>query len=217
MIVDTLKTIIREGEHQRQDFKFRIDDARKIARTLSAFANTDGGRLLIGVKDNGKIAGVDPTEEIHMIEAAAGMYCKPPVVFESRVWQEDMKLVLEIVVAKSENRPVRSPDEEGKWRVYVRRNDHTLIANKILLGVWKQELRNTSRPEKFGEDEQRLLQLIAAQEPVTLSRLYRASDLPKARIDHLLVLFLCWKLAAMDMNENGTFYRTLPGEESQTP
>ena len=40
---------IEEGEHQQQDFKFEVSDSRKIARTLSAFANTDGGRLLIGV------------------------------------------------------------------------------------------------------------------------------------------------------------------------
>ena len=53
-----LQQLIEEGEHQQQDFKFEISDARKIARSLSAFANTDGGRLLIGVKDNGRIDGV---------------------------------------------------------------------------------------------------------------------------------------------------------------
>lgn len=53
-----LQQLIAEGEHQQQDFKFEISDARKIARSLSAFSNTDGGRLLIGVKDNGRIAGV---------------------------------------------------------------------------------------------------------------------------------------------------------------
>ena len=47
-----VQQMIEEGE-QTQDFKMRIDDAAKIARTLVAFANTDGGRLLIGVKDNG--------------------------------------------------------------------------------------------------------------------------------------------------------------------
>ena len=66
-----IHTLIAEGEHQQQDFKFEISDARKIARTLSAFSNTDGGRLLIGVKDNGKIAGVRSEEEKYMIEAAA--------------------------------------------------------------------------------------------------------------------------------------------------
>ena len=49
---DYIHALIAEGEHQQQDFKFEISDARKIAKTLSAFANTDGGRLLIGVKDN---------------------------------------------------------------------------------------------------------------------------------------------------------------------
>ena len=66
-----LQRMIREGEHQQQDFKFRIDSTAKIAKTLSAFANTDGGKLLIGVKDNGKITGIDPEEEFFMIEGAA--------------------------------------------------------------------------------------------------------------------------------------------------
>lgn len=48
-----LYTLIAEGE--QQDFKFIISDARKIARGLSAFANTDGDRLLISIKDNGNI------------------------------------------------------------------------------------------------------------------------------------------------------------------
>ncbi|MES2555685.1 MAG: ATP-binding protein [Bacteroidota bacterium] len=207
--METLKSIIQQGEHQQLDFKFRIDDSKKIARTLSAFANTDGGRLLIGVKDNGKITGIDPSEEIHMIDAAADMYCKPKLSFESRVWQEDMRLVLEITVQPAAEKPVSSPDEEGKWRVYVRRKDHTLHANKILLNVWKQEKRPSAKPEKFGAEETHLLTLIAENEPVTLSKLYRESNLPKNRIDHLMVLFICWKLIDMEISEQGTFYTTV--------
>ena len=48
-----IEALIEQGEHQQLDFKFEVSDSKKIARTLSAFANTDGGRLLIGVKDNG--------------------------------------------------------------------------------------------------------------------------------------------------------------------
>ena len=60
--------MIAEGEHQQQDFKTRIDDSRKIARTLVAFANADGGRLLVGVKDNGTVSGVRVDEELHMVK-----------------------------------------------------------------------------------------------------------------------------------------------------
>ena len=65
-----LQQLIAEGEHQQQDFKFEISDARKIARSLSAFSNTDGGRLLIGVKDNGRIAGVRSEEEIYKLNTS---------------------------------------------------------------------------------------------------------------------------------------------------
>ena len=72
-----IQNLIEEGEHEHQDFKFKISDARKIARSISAFANNSGGHLLIGVKDNGKVVGVESDEEIYMIEQAASMYCQP--------------------------------------------------------------------------------------------------------------------------------------------
>ncbi|WP_341906732.1 RNA-binding domain-containing protein [Fluviicola taffensis] len=205
--MQSIKQLIQEGEHQQQDFKFRIDDSKKIARTLVAFANTDGGRLLIGVKDNGKIAGVDPTEEIHMIEAAVDMYSKPKLEFQSRVWQEDMKLVLEISIEKTANRPVLALDEEGKWKAYVRRKDHTLLANKILLSTWKLERFDQKKPQKIGEEETRLLNIIDQNPQITLSKIYRLSSLDKSNIDRLLPLFICWGLVSMEMNENGTFYQ----------
>ena len=74
---DYIHALIAEGEHQQQDFKFEISDARKIAKTLSAFANTDGGRLLIGVKDNGKIAGVRSEEEKYMFYFCSGHEADP--------------------------------------------------------------------------------------------------------------------------------------------
>lgn len=72
---DYILQLIDEGEHEHQDFKYQISDAKKIARSISAFANNSGGRLLVGVKDNGHIAGVKSDEEIYMIEQAATMYC----------------------------------------------------------------------------------------------------------------------------------------------
>lgn len=200
-----LKSLISQGEHQQLDFKFRIDDSRKIARTLCAFANTDGGRLLIGVKDNGKIAGVDPNEEIHMIQAAAEMYCNPKISFETRVWQEDMKLVLDVWVNKSDQKPIMAYDEEGRLRAYVRFKDSTCLANKILLGVWKREHLVNDRPQEFGEKELALLRKIGEQ-PLTLSKLYRSVELSKKEIDYLLIRLVSWKLVKMDISESITTY-----------
>lgn len=210
--MDSVKELIAQGEHQQLDFKFAISDARKIARTLCAFANTDGGSLLIGVKDNGKIAGVDPIEEIHMIEAAADMYCSPKLHFSTKVWQEDMKLVLEVHIDPSPVRPVMARDDEGRWRAYVRRKDHTLLANKILLNVWK--LSNFQKaPEKIGEEETTLLRIIDKYEPLTLSQIYKASKLSKGKVDQLLSLFIVWDLVEMHMDEYETTYRLSQSSE----
>ncbi|MGK0279597.1 MAG: putative HTH transcriptional regulator, partial [Litorivivens sp.] len=81
-----IEKLITEGEHQQQDFKMRVEDAKKIAKTLVAFANTDGGRLLIGVKDNGSICGVRVDEELHVMEGAAQMECDPPITIQHQIW-----------------------------------------------------------------------------------------------------------------------------------
>jgi len=205
----SIKTLIREGEHQTQDFKFRIDDQKKIARTLAAFANTDGGRLLIGVKDNGKIAGVNPEEEFHMVQGAAQMYCKPPVQIESRIWQEDMRLVLEIIVEPDLAKNHLALDEDGKWKIFIRREDHTLLANKILLKVWAFEKQGIRKPQSFGDEELNCIRLIGEERQITLSKLYRLLDLPKQKVDHLLALLVHWKIVAMHISEEGTFYSIL--------
>ena len=76
-----LKKLIANGENQQLDFKYCISDSRKIARTLSAFANTDGGRILIGVRDNGSIAGIKSDEEYYMVDTAVQLYCRPEIDF----------------------------------------------------------------------------------------------------------------------------------------
>ncbi|MCK7530152.1 MAG: ATP-binding protein [Marinilabiliales bacterium] len=79
-----INALIQLGENQRLDFKFEISDAKKMARTFSAFANTDGGKLLIGVKDNGRITGIRSEEEIYMAESSAHLYCKPAVEYHNQ-------------------------------------------------------------------------------------------------------------------------------------
>lgn len=202
-----LKQRIAEGEGVQIDFKFRIDDQKKIARTLVAFANSYGGSLLIGVKDNGKIAGVNPEEEFHMIEGAASMYTKPEVKFESLTWQDRHHFVLEIKIEKSDVKH-KALDEHGNYRSYVRVDDHTLIGNKILDRVWHWEKHGVNRPEHFDEDTLGLIQTIRELEPVTISKLYRNLDLSKKKIDGIVSVLVFWDVIKMKMSESGTFYCT---------
>jgi predicted HTH transcriptional regulator len=212
--VSTLQSYIRQGEHQTQDFKFRVDDAKKIARTISAFANTDGGRLLIGVKDNGKVVGVNPEEEFHIIQGAAELFCDPPVPIQTVIWQDEYKLVLEVIVEPSPLRPHKSKDDDGLWKTYIRHHDHTLIANKILVGVWNFRKKGVEKPQQFSEEEMNFLELFRTNEKFTLSKLYRLSPMKKSKVDHLLKLFITWEILEMEITPEGTFYSSgLPRTE----
>ncbi len=201
-----LKLRIAEGEGSMLDFKFRIDDQKKIARTLVAFANTFGGSLLIGVKDNGKVAGTNPEEEFFMIEGAADLYTKPRVNFESAVWQEGHHLVLEIIVPKSSQKH-KAKDETDSWKNYVRVNDHTLLGNKILSKVWHMEHAGVQRPESFDDETLAFLNLIKELQPVSLSKLYRNSTLGLKKVDSILAVLVYWKVVEMVISESGTSYR----------
>lgn len=198
---------IMQGENRHQDFKFRIDDQQKIARTLSAFANTEGGSILIGVKDNGKIAGCNPEEELYMIEGAASVFCQPALEFRTQLWQEDFKLVLEIIVSKSEKPIYKSRDEHGKWRYFTRIGDQTVLVNKILEGVWREKKKWHAKPEKWGPEESSLLRIIADEQPISLSKLYRKSGLSLKTVDRLLILLICWDLVEFVLEGTGMCYQ----------
>ena len=72
-----IKKLILLGENVNIDFKKTISSAEKIAKTLVAFANNKGGKLLIGVADDKTIKGVkSEDEEKYMITKAAHIFCR---------------------------------------------------------------------------------------------------------------------------------------------
>jgi len=77
-----VKQLLLEEEGEQLEFKQQISSQEKIAKTLSAFANTKGGLLVIGVSDLRKIIGIDSDEEQYMIASANDSYCVPKVSLE---------------------------------------------------------------------------------------------------------------------------------------
>ena len=53
-----IKNLIKQGESGQLEFK-EVVRKEEIAKTLCAFLNAEGGTLLIGVQDDGKIIGID--------------------------------------------------------------------------------------------------------------------------------------------------------------
>ncbi len=201
-----LQDKINQGEHQQQDFKFAINDSKKIARSLAAFANTDGGSLLLGVKDNGKIAGVISEEEFYMIEAAANMYCKPPVKFEVLEWKSEGKTVLEIIIPPSDEKPHKAPTKEGIYKVYIRANDQNLLANKILLDYWKAKKRNTNQLLELNKPEKFLLDYLSEHQSISFSKFFKKAEISRFKAQKILVSLLCMNIIEIHFTEKEVYY-----------
>lgn len=207
-----IQQLISEGEHIQQDFKFAISDARKIARSISAFANTQGGRLLIGVKDNGKIAGVRSEEEIYMIEAAARMYCRPQVELENYIYKVEGKNVLEVRIAENPCKPICALDEQNKAWAYVRIKDENILANPVHLNIWKQSRQKESVVIAYTEREQHLLNILKQHGALTLNQCSRLSQINRKQTSELLADFIRFGLVEQDFKEH-TFYFKLTENE----
>ena len=205
-----IRALIAEGEHQKQDFKFEISDARKIAKTLSAFANTDGGRLLVGVKDNGKIAGIRSEEEQYMLEAAVQLYCKPQVDCRMATYWPEGRCVLVATVEVSPNKPVYAVDEQGRRTAYVRIADENIVASPVHLRMWQQATCAQGELMEYTEHGQLLLRLLEAGESLSLSRCCRLTHQSRRAAEHLLANFVRYGIVEMVFEEHNFRFRLKP-------
>lgn len=210
-----IKKLIDGGENQQLDFKFEINDSRKIARTLVAFSNTDGGTILIGVKDNGRIAGIRSDEEYHMIEAAAQMYCKPSVEFQARQWEIDNRVILEVTVPKSETIPHLAKTHDNKWLAYIRIKDENILANSVLMKVWNRNNRKYGTFLTYRENEKWLLEYLSKNQHITLSNLCRSTGLSRHKAEILLVNLIIMRIIEIDFGETNFIYRLLSDEDKK--
>jgi len=202
-----IHNLILQGEHQQLDFKFEISDARKIARTFAAFANTDGGTLLIGVKDNGNIAGVRSDEEKYMAESAATMYCKPEVKYTTKEWNINGKIVLEIIIPKGEELPYFAKTDEDKWMVYIRVKDQNILANKILVNALLRKNSGQGTYIQYTDKDKVLLEYLENNEFVTFSKFRKLAKISPYRAEKILTNFLSLDLIEIDISEKSVVYR----------
>ena len=201
-----IQKLIEEGEHQMLDFKFEISDSKKIARTLVAFANTDGGRLLIGVKDNGSISGIRSEEEKYMIQTAAEMYCQPVVDFEAKEWSVNGKTVLEVIVPKSKYHKHRALDHNNLYKVYTRVKDQNILADGILLKIWKYQNNKQNIRVTFSDAEMFLLKYLNENEKITIKEFVQKAEINRREAERIIVNFTVINMLKYEITEKEVYF-----------
>lgn len=194
-----LLSLIREGEHQQQDFKYRVSDACKLAKSVSAFANTDGGRLLIGVRGDGYLAGVRSEEEIFMMHQAAYKFCKPEPSIKFDTFHIDGRTIVIATIPPSDKRPVCAQDDEGRMRAYIRIADENIVASPVHLALWRESQKPQGSVLTYNDDIKKLLNVMEGSQ--TLKQIVRLSRLPRHKVITLLARLIRFGTARWEYSD----------------
>jgi predicted HTH transcriptional regulator len=191
MNLQQLRKMVKQGEGQLLEFKKKADHPDKIVKELVAFANSQGGTLLIGVDDNGSISGLKfPEEEKFAMEAAIFRYAKPQLPFSfEQIPTEDKKEVLAIHVLPGEDGPYYwlCDKQTAEFKAFVRHKDQSLKASAEMFRVLKNRKHPRSPILRFSELEQTIFKELEEKNSCTLLQLKEASGLSKGKISNLLV------------------------------
>ena len=100
------KDLIFQPESETVEFKTTLPSAKHLAKEMAAFANSQGGTLIAGVREGGTVVGVDdPRHAIQVVQEAASQ-TSPAVTVESRVVELDGKSIVFAEIAPACHPPI---------------------------------------------------------------------------------------------------------------
>src|SRR6185295_8442208 len=151
MDLTELRERIARWENLHTEFKQRLVHPDDLAASLVAFANTDGGQLILGVSESREIVGVeDPDRVTRDVDNAATNNCEPPItVIQETLQPEAGGTVVVVNVPKGDMRPYRT----NRGVFYVRTTSGRRQASR------EELLRLFQATESLFYDETPLLRL----------------------------------------------------------
>ena len=100
MTEQELRKLLKKGESETLELKATVPSPDQIAHNLASMANTDGGMLVLGVKEPARAVGVNVHRAKVMLEAAQ-RYVAPPLTIRSEVVTLDGHPVVLAMVSRT--------------------------------------------------------------------------------------------------------------------
>lgn len=113
---------IQQGEGKTLEFKQQLPKGDQLVKTLIAFANTSGGKLIIGVKDQRQVVGVQGDEFDLMDQIASMLYshCEPTLLPNIYLESLQDKTLVVVQVHRGSQLPYHLKSQGREHGVYVR-------------------------------------------------------------------------------------------------
>ncbi len=212
-----LKELVALGESSSLEFKRKIKSTEKIAKEISAFANTKGGTIIVGVDDDGSIYGIDSEKSvIDQIETACSFNLEPPVNFKYEIVSVNHgKDVVMIYITESPVKPHRLITEEeekpSQRKSYIRIGEKSMIASREMVRLLRSQ--NADYPPlklSIGFREKRLFSYLEKHERATVKDFARLVNISRRRAERLMIRLV--RAGVLQINiDSGNDYFTLTG------
>jgi len=114
---------IQQGESKTLEFKESLPQNDSIVKTVIAFSNTSGGKLIIGVNDDKEIVGIDDSNIYELHDRIASIIfdsCTPNILPEIYTLNVDHKLLLVIEIFRGNLLPYYLKSEGKNNGTYIR-------------------------------------------------------------------------------------------------
>lgn len=189
-----MKALVKQGEGIQIEFKLKAAHPDKIVREIVAFANSQGGTLLVGISDDQQIKGVKfVDEEEYILTKAIAAYCVPPIPYRlHRIPIGDERHVLALFIPSSDQKPhyVRQDVQQQTGKAYIRVADKSIQASKEVREVLKGERKQRNIRFQYGDKEKMLMQYLGKHQAITVSQFMEVAHIPRHIASRTLVLLV---------------------------
>ena len=206
--LDDLQKLVRRGEGLHLEFKRKVAYPDKVIREMIAFANTEGGVLLIGVDDDGSIPGIKyPEEEVMLLRQSLQRYCRPSVSFnESVIPISKKRFVVRYNILTNERRPHFFVRDQEHKECYVRVKDMSIKASREVHEIVRRSKKKKDIRFTFGDAEKKLMEYLDQKETITLPEFRQLAGLNRFVAAKKLILLVLANVLRIDPTEKGDLY-----------
>ncbi len=208
MTFQELKQLVGLGEGLHLEFKRRVPRPERIAKEIIALANTSGGRILLGVTDDGTIKGVpDATEEEFVLRRALEGCCDPPIAYTTeRIPVAERRDVILVSVPESATKPHVLLDGQGDGAAYVRTGEMSVEASPESVRLMEAERSGVGATFEFGEKEMLLMRYLEEYARVTVAQFAQMAGISEARASATLISLTRAKILRLQADRREDYF-----------
>ena len=210
MTLQELRKKVEYGEGQTLEFKKKANYPEKIVKELVAFANSEGGHLLLGVDDDGRLSGTREIEgEVFILEKAIQELIRPKLTYQVTIHPlNEKKGIAVFEVPESTRKPhfVRENSQTRKGQAFVRSGHESVQASREMREILQRRLKNRDIQFTYGEKEKCLLEFLDKNKSISLEEFSSLVKISKFKASRTLIRLVLANVLDIIPSAKGDFY-----------